>query len=439
MRRSFAFRAGGLALALALAAAAPAAAQQQQQQEQTPQPPQSPLQQQQEQTPQLPQSPLQQQNPNTQGQGTDGPAGGAPSVQSVVPEVGSGRGGMNNQVPESTERQAPTGGERPAPIPEQAAPTPTAPVIAPPPVTARGNTSADELELQRTLRGGVIDGRVSIPNQSAGILVQPDGRDWRQFRNRWLFGIGAVAVLGTIAILAAFYLISGQKKIEAGRSGRTIQRFTTIERVNHWMVAVSFVLLGLSGLNITYGALVLRPIIGAEAFTALTYGAQAVHQYLSFPFVLGLLGMVVLWLRDNLPRKVDVDWIKAGGPVAKGHPPAGKFNAAQKALYFFTMGGGALVAISGYLLMFPLTVTDVIGQQWAHIVHGLMAMVMIAAILGHIYIGSIGMEGAFEAMSTGRVDYNWAKEHHSVWLEEEAAKARQIVAPPAGARAAGAD
>ena len=125
--------------------------------------------------------------------------------------------------------------------------------------------------------------------------------------------------------------------------------------------------------------------------------------------------------------------------MAKGHPPAGKFNAAQKALYFFTMGGGALVAISGYLLMFPLTVTDVIGQQWAHIVHGLMAMVMIAAILGHIYIGSIGMEGAFEAMSTGRVDYNWAKEHHSVWLEEEAAKARQIVAPPAGARAAGAD
>jgi len=407
MMRLPARRAGAAFLALALLAA-PAAAQQQGQQ-------------------------------STQGQGTEGPAGGAPEVQSVVPEVGDGRGGMNNQVPESTEKQAPTGGETPAPIPQQAAPTPVAPVMAPPPVTARGTTSGDEMELQRILRGGVIEGQVSIPNQSAGILVQPDGRDWREFRDTWLFGIGAAAVLGTLALLAAFYLISGQKKIEAGRSGRSIQRFTAIERVNHWMVAVSFVLLGLSGLNITYGALLLRPIIGPEAFTALTYWGQAVHQYLSFPFVLGLVGMVALWLRDNLPRKVDVEWIKAGGPVAKGHPPAGKFNAAQKALFFFTMGGGAAVAVSGYLLMFPMTVTGIIGMQWAHIVHGLMAMVMIAAILGHIYIGSLGMEGALEAMSTGRVDYNWAKEHHSLWLEEEAAKARRAVAPPMGARAAGAD
>ena len=133
--------------------------------------------------------------------------------------------------------------------------------------------------------------------------------------------------------------------------------------------------------------------------------------------MLGLIVMVAVWLRDNLPTKVDVAWIKAGGPMAKGHPPAGRFNAAQKALYWFTMGGGALVAASGYLLMFPFTLTDVTAQQWAHIVHGLMAMVMIATILGHAYIGSIGMEGALEAMSIGRVDYNWPKEQHSVWLE----------------------
>jgi formate dehydrogenase subunit gamma len=378
------------------------------------------------------------QQQNTQGQGTEGPAGGAPEVQSVVPEVGDGRGGMNNQVPETTERQAPTGGERPAPIPE-AAPTPTAPITAPPPNTARGDTSADEMELQRTLRGGFIEGRTTLPDTAAAVLIQPEGRDWRAFRNTWLFWIGIAAVVGTIGLLALFFLVSGRKRIEAGRSGRSIQRFNTLERVNHWMVAVSFVLLGLSGLNITYGALVLRPVIGPEAFTALLYASQAVHQYLSFPFVLGLVVMVAVWLRDNLPTKVDVAWVKAGGPMAKGHPPAGRFNAAQKALYWFTMGGGALVAVSGYLLMFPFTLTDVTGQQWAHIVHGLMAMVMIAAILGHAYIGSIGMEGALEAMSTGRVDYNWAKEHHSVWLEEQAAKARQVVAPPADARAAGAD
>jgi formate dehydrogenase subunit gamma len=403
MSRSLALRAGGALLALALVAA-PAAAQQQ----------------------------------NTQGQGTEGPAGGAPEVQSVVPEVGDGRGGMNNQVPETTEKQAPTGGDRPEPM-REVAPTPTAPITAPPPNTARGDTSADEMELQRTLRGGVIEGRTTLPDTAAAILIQPEGRDWREFRNQWLFWIGAAAVVGTVALLALTFLVSGRKRIEAGRSGRSILRFGVLERVNHWMVAVSFVLLGLSGLNITYGALALRPIIGPEAFTALTFWGQAVHQYLSFPFVLGLFVMVAVWLRDNLPTKVDIAWIKAGGPVAKGHPPAGRFNAAQKALYWFTMGGGGLVALSGYVLMFPFTVTDVGGQQWAHIVHGLMAMVMIAAILGHAYIGSIGMEGALEAMSTGRVDYNWAKEHHSLWLEQETAKAREAVAPPSGARAVGAD
>lgn len=374
-----------------------------------------------------------------QQQDQQGPAGGDASVQSVLPEVGDGRGGMNNQVPETTERQAPTGGERPAPIPEQATPTPTAPITAAPPLTARGDTSADELELQRNLRGGYIQGHTTLPDASLSVLIQPDGRDWRQFRNIWLFWIGAAAVLGMVGLLALFYLVSGTKRIEAGRSGRSILRFGALERVNHWMVAVSFVALGLSGLNITYGASTLLPLVGPEAFTALTYWSQAAHQYLSFPFVLGLALMVAVWLRDNLPAKVDLDWIKAGGPVAKGHPPAGKFNAAQKLLYWFMIGGGALVAVSGYVLMFPFTVTDVAGQQWAHIVHGLMAMAMIAAILGHAYIGSIGMEGAFEGMSTGRVDYNWAKEHHSVWLEEKAAEAREAVAPPPGARAAGAD
>lgn len=377
---------------------------------------------------------------NTQGQGTDGPPGGAAEVQSVVPEVGDGRGGVGGgQVPESTEQQAPTGGDRPEPIPEKATATPVAPIIAQPPNTARGNISADEMELQRALSGGSISGRGTLPDASSAVLIQPEGRDWREFRNTWLFWIGAAAVVGMVALLALIYLTSGPKRIEAGRSGRSILRFSTLERVNHWMVAVSFVLLGLSGLNITYGASLLLPIIGPEAFTALTLWGQAVHQYLSFPFVLGLFVMIAVWLRDNLPNKVDVAWIKAGGPIAKGHPPAGRFNAAQKALYWFTMGGGALVAVSGYVLMFPFTVTDVGGQQWAHIVHGLMAMVMIAAIIGHAYIGSIGMEGAFEGMSTGRVDYNWAKEHHSVWLEQEASKARGAVAPPAGARAAGAD
>ncbi len=361
-------------------------------------------------------------------QGSGEPAAGAPSVQSAAPEVGAGRGGTNNaDQPATTDPATQTGGPRPAAV----GPKPRVavePIPAPPPLTARADVEAEALEARHAEQGGVINGAVSIPNQSAGILIQPQGRDWRGFRTRILTIAGAVILLGTVFILAGLYLLRGPQRIEAGRSGRTLHRYGAFERMNHWMVAVSFVLLGLTGINITFGRTLLRPLIGAEAFTTLTLAGQAVHQFLSFPFVVGLMAMVVVWARDNLPSRVDIAWIKAGGPAAKGHPPAGRFNAAQKALYWFVLGGGVLAAVSGYLLMAPGLLDNVVNQQWAHVLHGAMSMVMMAAILGHIYIGTIGTEGAFEAMATGRVDYNYAREHHSLWVEDRLAEARRTAA-----------
>jgi formate dehydrogenase subunit gamma len=306
---------------------------------------------------------------------------------------------------------------------------------------ARAPLDASELELERTLRGGVIDGRVTIPNQAAGILIQPQGRDWRQFRERVLAIAGIIAVIGVVLALGVFYALRGKTRIESGRSGRRIARYTLLERGNHWMVAFSFIMLALTGLNITYGVYLLRPLIGPEAFTTLTLWGQAAHHYLAFAFMLGIIVMLVIWARENLISRVDIAWLRAGGPMAKGHPPAGKFNAGQKGLYWFTMAGGIVVATSGLLLMLPWLLDNVVMQQWAHIVHGILAMVMIAVILGHIYIGTIGMEGALEGMRDGEVDYNWAREHHSVWLEQELARAKRDVANEQGlpARAVGAD
>ena len=366
---------------------------------------------------------------------------GAPEVQSAAPEVGAGRGGANNsQQPQTSDPQPATGQLRSA-TPQGIAPrppTPVEPIVAPPPFASRGRQDAAEIERDMARQLGVVRGMVSIPNQSAGILVQPAGRDWRSWRTTILTIAGAVLVLGTVALLAGLFFLRGPTRIDAGRSGRSIARYSWLERFNHWMVAASFIILGLTGLNITFGVYVLRPVIGPESFTALTWWGQAAHQFLSFPFVIGLFGMLAVWARDNLPGRVDLAWIKAGGPLAKGHPPAGRFNTAQKALFWFQVAGGALVAVSGYMLMAPAILDDVTNQQIAHFIHGAMAMAMIAVILGHIYIGTIGTEGAFEAMSTGRVDYNYAKEHHSVWVEEQLGEARRAVAPP-DARAAGAD
>jgi formate dehydrogenase subunit gamma len=226
-------------------------------------------------------------------------------------------------------------------------------------------------------------------------------------------------------LLALAYLIMGRIRISAGRAGKKLVRFTFFERFSHWLTATSFVLLALTGLNITFGKLVLLPVMGAEAFSALAQAAKYIHNFVSFAFILGLALIVSLWIKDNLPRKVDLDWIKQGGGFIKSkHAPAGRFNAGEKLVFWFALGAGAAVIVSGLLLLFPFYVTGIAGMQIAQVVHALVAVVFVAVIIAHIYIGTLGMEGAFEAMGTGEVDLNWAKEHHDQWFAEETGSGR---------------
>src|SRR5258708_88117 len=252
--------------------------------------------------------------------------------------------------------------------------------------------------------------------------VDPDASVVHEVTLRW---IGAIAILGTLAGLAAAYLILGRIRISAGRSGRKVPRFTSFERFSHWLTAVSFVVLGLTGLNITFGKVLLRPWIGPDAFSALAQIAKYVHNYFSFSFVLGLVLIIAMWMKDNIPDKVDVEWLRKGGGFIKSkHAPARRFNAGEKLVFWGALGFGILVAVSGYLLIFPFYITNIFGMQIAQGVHAIIALLFVAMILGHIYIGTLGMEGAFEAMGTGEVDLNWAKEHHDLWLEDELAKDR---------------
>ncbi|WP_372618960.1 formate dehydrogenase subunit gamma [Falsiroseomonas sp.] len=314
------------------------------------------------------------------------------------------------------------------------------PVVGTPTNPVAPNLSADELELQRALTGGRIAGRGSIPDAQASSLIQPAGRDWRDFHNITLAWVGGIAVLGMLGIVVLYYATRGRIRIDSGKSGRTIQRFNMLERTAHWMTASSFIVLALSGLNLTFGRYLLLPLLGPEAFATVTLWGKYAHNYLSFPFTLGVVLLFLLWVRDNLPNGKDVAWFTAGGGLlGRGHPPAGRFNGGQKLVFWITVIGGTLVAVSGYVLIFPFWATDIAGQQLAHIVHGVVSVLMIAAMIGHIYIGSLGMEGAFDAMGSGQVDVNWAKEHHSLWVEDEMKKARETVAGPAAAKAAGAD
>lgn len=300
--------------------------------------------------------------------------------------------------------------------------------------------SASDAELWRAIRKGE-QGNVSLPNKQAGVMIQSEGDNWRAIRNGPLSTYGVWVLLGMIILLALFFALRGRIKIEAGKSGRTIERFNFLDRVTHWTTAVSFIVLALTGMNILWGKYVLLPVLGPSAFAAITTAGKYLHNYVAFAFMLGILMMFVLWVGHNIPNGYDLKWIaKGGGMFGKhNHPPARKFNAGQKIVFWATILGGISISLSGIALLFPFETTmwaktfGILGaigfdvpsqvtlmeeQQLSSLWHAVVGIVLIAIILAHIYIGTLGMEGAFDAMGSGQVDENWAREHHSVWVAE---------------------
>ena len=283
-------------------------------------------------------------------------------------------------------------------------------------------SSVKEKQLLDALKPGstdVLSGRVSIPDQRARDLIKPTGLDYRQTHEQTVPLIGKISILGMLVALVGFFLIRGKIRIESGPSGRRILRFGGFDRFVHWTTATSFLLLALTGLNLVFGKSLLLPVIGPSAFSNLSQMGKLVHNYVSFAFALGVILTFLIWVKDNFPSALDVKWFaQGGGLLGSQHPPADRFNAGQKLIFWSTVLGGVALSVSGYILMFrPLDIA-VSGFQLASIVHGIVGLVMFAIIIGHIYIGTIGMEGAFDAMGRGEVDLNWAKEHHGVWVDK---------------------
>lgn len=269
-----------------------------------------------------------------------------------------------------------------------------------------------------------IQGRVSIPDVKAATLEQPQGRDYRRFREGALPWIGGIAVLGMLFLLALFYFIRGRIRTQAPESNVKILRFNVLERFVHWMTATAFIILAITGLNFIFGKRLLMPLIGPDAFSVWSQWAKYAHDFVSWAFILGILIMLVIWVWDNLPDRYDAHWLKVGGGLFdksnRTHPPAGRFNTGQKLIFWSVVVGGAALSITGIYLLFPFDFTDINGMQWAQYIHATLGVVMIAVLIAHIYIGTLGMEGAYEAMGSGTVDLNWAKEHHSAWVEKKA-------------------
>src|ERR1700736_777487 len=193
-----------------------------------------------------------------------------------------------------------------------------------------------------------IEGDIDQLDPRARTLIQPAGRVWDHFHEVTLHWFSAIVILSAIAGLAAAYFLLGRIRISKGRSGRRVPRFSAFERFVHWLTAASFVVLAISGLNVTFGKLVLMPLIGPDAFSAFAQAAKYAHDFTSLPFMLGIALITVIWIKDNIPSRIDVAWLRQGGGfIASKHAPAGRFNAGEKLVFWGALAAGAGVSASG--------------------------------------------------------------------------------------------
>lgn len=369
--------------------------------------------------------------------------GGAPTLDDIMARQQAQRDQLDQPTLNDRERAADIGGTG-APITDE--------------LGALGGAS--DPQLWRGIRYDTVPITTQQRGPAAATLIQDGGMTWLTWRDGPLRTWGGYLLLGTLALLALFFLIRGRIRIDGPKTGRTLLRFKTYERFGHWLTAGSFVALAVTGILVLFGRVAFIPLFGPEGWAPIAIASKWVHNNISWAFMIGLVMIFFMWVLQNIPNKDDLKWLARGGGIfGKGHVPARKFNAGQKIIFWVVILGGASLSVSGLSLLFPFELpmfaatfghlndwglpqlvglgplpTDLSPQeemQYSQIWHGIVAFGMTAVIFAHIYLGSVGMEGAYDAMGKGEVEEQWALEHHSIWAEKVMAERDQTRTTPA--------
>ncbi|MDH3451391.1 MAG: formate dehydrogenase subunit gamma [Gammaproteobacteria bacterium] len=272
-------------------------------------------------------------------------------------------------------------------------------------------------EYWRAVRQGTA-GYSAVSGAEAGVLIQNGGENWRNARNGPLKFFGGSLLIAVLIAILVKHLVTGKDMIESP-AGRKMTRWSGFDRALHWYVGITFIILAITGLSLLFGRALLIPLLGKEGFSAWAQLAKPVHDYLSLPFIVGFALLLLLWIPRNFLRSYDFAWLKSlGGLIGKDHPQAGFMNGGEKVFFWILFFGGVALMVSGFYLLFPNLGWERETMQLSHIVHSASGLFLIAVSLGHIYLGSIGVEGVLEGMVSGEVDEGFAKQHHNLWYDE---------------------
>jgi formate dehydrogenase subunit gamma len=229
---------------------------------------------------------------------------------------------------------------------------------------------------------------------------------------------GAWLLTFVFCAIVAVFILKGSIKLHEPMSGKTIQRFTLLERITHWTMAFTFVALALTGILILWGKYFLLPLMGPGLYGPFLLACKNIHNFVGPAFTVSILVFFILFVRRNLPEQGDWEWVKGLGGL-----PANFFNPGEKMLFWVLLVIlGSIVSASGWVLnmIVPFMQIEYFRgtMQIANIIHNVGSILMVAMALGHMYIGSIGMQGSLDGMRTGNCDETWAKEHHQRWYNK---------------------
>lgn len=254
---------------------------------------------------------------------------------------------------------------------------------------------------------------------AADVLIQGSGQNWREIRNGWVSNITPWFMALMLLAIGIFHIIHGRSRLEQPRSGETIERWTLFERTLHWFTAILFIIMAITGLSLLFGRAVILPWLGPAGFGAYAMFAKILHNYLGPLFSVGVVLIVLSWIRWNIPTRTDLQWFKRWGGMRKGkHASAGRMNGGEKVWFWFIATFGVAVCVTGVIMDFPGLGQSRATMQVSNIIHSVIGILWIAILFGHAYIGTLGTEGALEGMTTGEVSVEWARQHHDLWYEE---------------------
>jgi len=291
-------------------------------------------------------------------------------------------------------------------------------------------------DLWRAVREADV-GTTQVQGVDSGVLINANGERWRYFRMNQLIPVGAMLMGSVLALIVLFYLVRGPLRMQGGPSGKKIQRFSVFERTTHWFTVSLFWLLALTGLILLYGRFVLIPLLGPDGFGITASACKEAHNLFGPMFLVAILMMFVTFVKDNIYARGDMTWLlKGGGMLGGGHVSAGRFNMGEKIWFWIAILGGLVLSVSGLVLDLAVFGQGREVMEISHVLHGIAALVVITVSFGHIYLGTAGVEGTLDSMTTGYVDEAWAESHHDRWYAEvKAAEAGVGEEEPAGGSA----